>query len=342
MVSSELLDAGGLPAADRSMGRPDPHEDGSVGGGERGQHDVLAAEDVDDGRGGEVVGSDHLGGRWWRWRVRWRWRWWRVRWWWQRFGCRWRICGRWSRRGLRFGRRRLGGRRRFGCRWRICGRWRLRRRGRRVGGGGRGGGDGGDRLQHGVSVDLAEAALQEFTGGGEQPPRGLACHAELAPRVERLVPEHRERRDPGLVDELPREGQVVLGSQTGHQNLVPVISSELLDAGCLPAANRSMRRPEPQEDRPVGGRQRGQHEALAADDVHDGDRGEVIGARRGRRRWRLGCGRRISGRLPRGRWRFGRRGDRCLFGSRAGRRRQRGDGQQPGGERPCGRQCRRH
>ena len=134
MVSSELLDAGCFPAADRSMGRPDPHEDGPVGGCERGQDEALTAEDVHDGGLGEVVGACRRG--WWRrgrirWRrgrrrFRWRRRRGRFRWGW--FGCGhrwWRFgCGRrWGWFGCGRGCRRFWGRR-----WRVC-----RRRGDGVG-----------------------------------------------------------------------------------------------------------------------------------------------------------------------------------------------------------------
>ena len=168
MVSSELLDAGCFPAANRSMGCPDPHEDGSVRGCERGQYKALTAEDVHDGGLGEVVRAGRCGRRRWRWwwrRLggrRWRWRWWwrrfggrrwrrRWRWWWRRLGGRWwrwwwrRFGGRWWRRWWRFvgsrGRWRwwwwFGGRRRrlVGCR----GRWRRVRTGLRCRCGGRGG-----------------------------------------------------------------------------------------------------------------------------------------------------------------------------------------------------------
>ena len=87
MVSSELLDAGCFPAANRSMGCPDPHEDGSVRGCERGQYKALTAEDVHDGGLGEVVRAGRCGrGR---------------RWWWRRLGGRrWRwsvvVAVRWS------------------------------------------------------------------------------------------------------------------------------------------------------------------------------------------------------------------------------------------------------
>ncbi len=101
MVSSELLDAGCFPAADRSMGCPDPHEDGSVGGCERGQNKALTAEDVHDGGFREVIGAGHDG-------CRRGWGWFRC--WWG--------CWRWCRRGRRW----------FGCRcwwgWFGCGRGR--------------------------------------------------------------------------------------------------------------------------------------------------------------------------------------------------------------------------
>ena len=89
-----------------------------------------------------------------------------------------------------------------------------------------------------------------------------------------------------------------------------MVSSELLDAGCFPAADRSMGRPDPYEDGPVGGCERGQDEALTAEDVHDGGLGEVVGAcrrgwwRRGRIRWRRGR-RRFRWRRRRGRFRWG-------------------------------------
>ena len=119
MFSSELLDAGTLPATGRSMGRPEPHQDGPVRRCKRRDQDVLAGGDVDDGDVGEVVAAGRRGrGRW-----RWRWRWRRLgwRWRWRRLGGRWR----WRRLGWRWRWRRLGGRwRRFGGRWwRFGGRW---------------------------------------------------------------------------------------------------------------------------------------------------------------------------------------------------------------------------
>ena len=146
VFSSELLDAGTLPATGRSMGCPEPHQDGPVRRCKRRDQDVLAGGDVDDGDVGEVVAAGRRGcgrGRWrrfgcgrgrrWRWRWRWRrrfgGRWWRWRWWRWRFGGRWwRFGGRWWRFGGRW--RRFGGRwRRFGGRWwrwrwwRFGGRW---------------------------------------------------------------------------------------------------------------------------------------------------------------------------------------------------------------------------
>ena len=132
MVSSELLDAGCFPAANRSMGCPDPHEDGSVCGCERGQYKALTAEDVHDGGLGEVVAAGRSG-RWRRWRwLSGRWWWWLGgRWWWWLGGRRWRRFG--GRRWRRFGGRRwwwFGGRRRrfVGSR----GRWRWGRLGAAV------------------------------------------------------------------------------------------------------------------------------------------------------------------------------------------------------------------
>ena len=77
VFSSELLDAGTLPATGRSMGRPEPHQDGPVRRCKRRDQDVLAGGDVDDGDVGEVVAAGRRGRGWWRWRFggrRWRWR----------------------------------------------------------------------------------------------------------------------------------------------------------------------------------------------------------------------------------------------------------------------------
>ena len=119
MVSSELLDAGSLPAADRSMGRPEPHQDGPVRRRQRRQKDTLAVGDVDDVDSREVVPADRRDGRGWRCGGR--------GWWWRCGGCGWwRWCGgcgwwRWcGGRGWRCGSHgwwcgRCGG-------W-WCGRW---------------------------------------------------------------------------------------------------------------------------------------------------------------------------------------------------------------------------
>ncbi len=168
MVSSKLLDAGGLPAANRSMGRPDPHHDGPVGGCERGHDEALAAEDVDHGHVGEVVGAGgrrRFGRRWWWFGRRWwrfgrrRWRFGRRRWW---FGRRWWWFGR---RWWRFGR---------GCGWWSFGGGCLFAGPRRV--------LGRSRCRLGLGCGLLRSGL---CGLGHQPlglgyqllslPRGLAC-----------------------------------------------------------------------------------------------------------------------------------------------------------------------
>ena len=141
MFSSELLDAGTLPATGRSMGRPEPHQDGPVRRCKRRDQDVLAGGDVGDGDVGEVVAAGRRGRG--RWRRRWRrlgGRWWRFGGRWRRFGGRWwrfvGCRGRWGRLGAAV-RRRVrtglrcrcggrGGRRR--CVLRRCGSLRRRRR----------------------------------------------------------------------------------------------------------------------------------------------------------------------------------------------------------------------
>ena len=128
MVSSELLDAGSLPAADRSMGRPEPHQDGPVCRRQRRQKDTLAVGDVDDADSREVVPADRRDGRGWWWRCGgcgwWWWRcggcgwwWWRCGgcgWWWWRCGGRGWRCGSHGRRCGRCGGWWCGG---------GCGRW---------------------------------------------------------------------------------------------------------------------------------------------------------------------------------------------------------------------------
>ena len=101
-----------------------------------------------------------------------------------------------------------------------------------------------------------------------------------------------------------------MGAHSDDGELVGIASSELLDAGGFPAADSSMRRPEPQHEGPIRRGEAGQVHGGAGVDVHQFDGGEIRfwGRRRALRR-RFGCGG-LSGR------RFG--WGRCLGGSSLG------------------------
>ena len=96
--------------------------------------------------------------------------------------------------------------------------------------------------------------------------RGLAGHAQLAPRLERRIPEHGECCAGGL-DEALGQSEAVLGADSDDGELIGVLSGELLDAGGFPAAGGSMGGPEPQQDGPVRRGEAGQ--------VHGGPGGHV-------------------------------------------------------------------
>ena len=157
--------------------------------------------------------------------------------------------------------------------------------------------------------------------GAEQDDGGLAGDLEGAPRLERRVPQHRERLGAALVDELDGLVEGVLGAVSDDLDLVQVISSELLDVGSFPTAGGSMRRPRPQQHRAFGRKDVRDVRFAASTDVVDDEVGERVAlelrirldrrcqraAHRGRRlglgRWWLRCRRLRCRRLGQGRLR---------------------------------------
>jgi hypothetical protein len=70
--------------------------------------------------------------------------------------------------------------------------------------------------------------------------------------------------------------EVILGAEAEHVDLVCILSSELLDAGGFPVTRRSMRRPEPHQQRLLPVKERRQGNGLTGLDVgHVHDRKRI-------------------------------------------------------------------
>ncbi len=130
-----------------------------------------------------------------------------------------------------------------------------------------------DLVQNSRFGDVAPPPIENLPVAAQQHPRRLACDSEQIPGLEGGVPEHCERGTGGL-NEILGQFQVVLSSDPDDGELVGVGSSELLDAGCFPAAGGSMGGPEPQHDGSIRGCVAGQVDSGTGGYVGDLDRGQ--------------------------------------------------------------------
>jgi hypothetical protein len=115
---------------------------------------------------------------------------------------------------------------------------------------------------------------ERFAVGAEQDGERLALDAEVAPAVERRVPQEWERLDTELGAELLGQTKAVLGAQADEIERGTVMSaSELLDARRFALAGRSVRGPEPDQQGPLAGvvaREGHGRTGRDVDDIHGG------------------------------------------------------------------------
>jgi hypothetical protein len=133
-------------------------------------------------------------------------------------------------------------------------------------------------LEDFVFGDRPEPAAEFLAVGAQQDDRGLSRDLERTPRLERGVPQHRERLRAAFVDELECLVEAVLCAVTDDLDVIEVISSELLDVGSFPTAGGSMRRPRPQQYGSVGREDVGDVRLAVATDVVDNQVGERVAA----------------------------------------------------------------
>lgn len=153
---------------------------------------------------------------------------------------------------------------------------------------------------------------ERFAVSAEQDGEGLALDAEVAPAVERRVPQEWERLDTELGAELLGQTEAVLGAQADEIEGGTVMSaSKLLDARRFALAGRSVRGPEPDQQGPLAGVVARQGHGCAGRDIHHihgGERAVSAGSGGSDRlglvacggRGRLGLARAVAGVTTRG------------------------------------------
>ena len=83
--------------------------------------------------------------------------------------------------------------------------------------------------------------------------RRVDTNALDRPNVAGWFPQHWDRFNAGVIEEILSVLKVVLGSDANYLENVFVVSSELLDVGAVAPTGRSMGGPVPNEYRPIAG-----------------------------------------------------------------------------------------
>lgn len=96
--------------------------------------------------------------------------------------------------------------------------------------------------------DAAVPLAQHLAVFGEQHGGRLTGDAKGTPRLERLVPQHREGRVEPVGERLG-ELEIILGAKSDDSDVIAMFASKLLDTGRLGPAGASMRCPEPEQHR---------------------------------------------------------------------------------------------